>query len=194
MAVVWRVASASGGQDFGLSGRDPAGERLKGELVAVDPATDDHSGRDGRNVGVMPKAFTRVNVGDVDFDDRHVGGLDRVHNGDRGMRIGARVQDDPLRGGAGLLDPVDQIALVVGLPQLDFEAKTSGDGAGPGLDVAKRRRAIDRRLPQAEQVQVRSVEDEDDGFQGSARSSLRVARATKDPRAECAALIGKAAR
>ena len=76
---------------------------------------------------MMAKRLARMNVGDVQLDQQHAGALDRVVQRDRGVGVGAGVEDDAgerARGvrAAGLVDPVDELALVVRLPEVEDEA------------------------------------------------------------------------
>src|SRR5262245_14715134 len=66
------------------------------------------------------------------------------------------------------MNPVDQLALMVGLTEFHFELVTCGGGAGERLDVPERRPAIGLRLACAEQIEVRAVEDKDDFRHGAA--------------------------
>jgi hypothetical protein len=61
------------------------------------------------------------------LDHRELGGLQGIENGDRGVRVGAGVDDDALRLVARLLDPGDELAFVVRLAKLD--CKPNGLGA-----------------------------------------------------------------
>ena len=61
----------------------------------------------------------------------------------------------------GLLNPVDDLALVVGLAEFDREAEALRGLAAQLLDVVERRMAVVLGLARAERVQVRAVEDVD---------------------------------
>ena len=58
---------------------------------------------------------------------------------------------------AGLLDPGDQLAFVIGLAGLDSDPKLRGEGVQAGVDIREGFTPVDLRLAGAEQVQVRSV-------------------------------------
>src|SRR6267142_5360882 len=79
------------------------------------------------------------------------------------MGIAPGVEDDA-RGllGLRLVDPVDQLTLVVGLTEIHVELVASGGIARERLDVLQRGSAIGLRLARAEQVEVRAVEHKDD--------------------------------
>ena len=61
------------------------------------------------------------------------------------------------------MDGVDQLALVVRLERLDGVAVVRRSGRDGGLVVGERGAAVDVRLALAEQVQVGSVKQSDDG-------------------------------
>ena len=67
-----------------------------------------------------------MDVADVHFDDRHCGRDDGVENCQRGMGEGAGIDDDAGRLSACLLQPVDDVAFVVGLPERDRKAMALG--------------------------------------------------------------------
>ena len=62
---------------------------------------------------------------------------------------------------ARFVDPVDQLALVVALPEVELEAEFAGEPAAIRLDVGERVAAVDFGLALAEQVEVRPVENDD---------------------------------
>src|SRR5450830_991017 len=104
---------------------DHAGQSGDGQRIAVDAETADHClGRLG-DVGILPEFFARVDIGDVDFYDRHFQRQQRVENGDRGGGVAGRI-DHQAGGFFGLrfLDPVYQFALHIRLPEHDVEAET----------------------------------------------------------------------
>jgi len=63
----------------------------------------------------------------------------------------------------GGLDRGDQLALVVGLPALDPHTAALAVGLDLAVDLGQRETTVDLGLARAEQVQVRTVEDQD-GF------------------------------
>ena len=110
---------------------------------------------------MMAKGFARVDVGEMHFDDRQRRNrAHRVVDGDRGVGVGAGIDDDA--GGllAGFLDPVDEIALVVGLAEIDLQPEPRAGLLAVGLDVGQRLAAIDARLALAEHIEVGTVQDE----------------------------------
>ena len=69
----------------------------------------------------MPETLARMRVGQVHFHHIRLGAADRVVNRDGRMRVGALVQDDRRASETRLLDPGDEIALVVRLPEDEFD-------------------------------------------------------------------------
>src|SRR6516164_4825707 len=78
------------------------------------------------------------------------------------MGQGTRVQNDSVRRFARLLDPVDELAFMVALPEIDLEAKCPGAGGTALLDVAERVMPVYRRIAHPEQVQIGAVQDKND--------------------------------
>lgn len=110
---------------------------------------------------MVPEGLALEDVGKVDLDHRQVGAAQRVVDRDRGMGIGAGIDDDAGRAAARLLDPVDELALVIRLAEVDGEAQQSGPLVAGFLDIAQGFAAIESRLAHAEQVEVGAVEDKD---------------------------------
>ena len=93
----------------------------------------------------MAEGLALVDIRQMDFDDRQVAGLQRVMDGDRGMRIGGGIEHDAAAPSARLLDPGDELALDIALPEVDVEAEPRPRPGAALLDVAERLAAIDRR-------------------------------------------------
>ena len=63
--------------------------------------------------GMLAEFVAAEDIGQVHFNNRQFGGLQRVEDGDRGVCIGARIHDDALRLGPGLLNLAHQLAFKV---------------------------------------------------------------------------------
>src|SRR5579871_3046754 len=94
----------------------------------------------------------------------------------------ARVDQDRRRPSPGVVDRVDQLALVVGLQVLDREPVCCRGFRGRGDMVGQRRRSVHLRLALTEQVEVGTGQDEDErrGHRISSITSATVACATPD--------------
>src|SRR5688572_21083202 len=105
-----------------------------------------------------PKPLARKDIAEMDFNRRLACGADRVAEGNRRMGEPARIDHDPLRRTAGLLHPIDQLAFVIGLPEIDRKTKAGGSFPAIRIDLGKRTAAIDGRLARTEEIEVRAVE------------------------------------
>ena len=95
---------------------------------------------------MMAEGFARMDVGEMHLGDGER--RDRAHrvvDGDRGVAVGAGIDDDAGRLLAGLLDPVDEVALMVRLPEIDRKPEPGAGLLAIGLDVGERLAAIDSR-------------------------------------------------
>ena len=94
-------------------------------FVALDAAPVNREVACGLEQGVASPWFPLLDVGDMDFHRREGSRQDGVMNGVRGVRVGARVEHNTRRVPSGLVDPVDDGALVIGLKRLDAESVRS---------------------------------------------------------------------
>ena len=90
-------------------GRKP----VDGKTVALDPEPAEHGLGDRGDVGVTAKFLARMNVADVDLDDRQFRRDDGVKDRNGRVSEGAGVDDHATRVVACFLQPIDDIALVV---------------------------------------------------------------------------------
>ena len=112
----------------------------------------------------MPEALTRRRVGEVAFDDRDRQSPERVEQGHRGVGIARGVDDEDRGLFAGLVDLFDQFALVVGLSE-DQDCVACRAFA-QRLDVGEGLMSVDVGLAHPKQVEVRAVQDVEDGGLG----------------------------
>src|ERR1700675_3347682 len=101
-----------------LLGASRIGETGDGQRVAFDTETTDYGARDLRDVRVLAKFLARMDVGDVHLDDGRRHGEKRIEDGNGGRRKAGRVDDKPRDlFGARLVNPIDDLALVVRLTE-----------------------------------------------------------------------------
>src|SRR5262249_29881825 len=131
----------------------------------------DDPARDPADIGVVAEGLAPIDVGEMDLDDRQLGGGKRVHERDRGVRVGAGIEDDAVGGLPRLVDPIDKLALVVRLPAVELEAQLGGTLEAGLLDVGERLPAVDLRLAQAQEIEIGSIEDEYRRIAGHGRPS-----------------------
>ena len=90
-------------------------EEVDGGGVARASQTGDLAGADGGDARAAAERLAGVDVREVYLDRRQGDGLDRIAEGDRGVGERARVEDEPARAPAVLVEEVDERALVVTL-------------------------------------------------------------------------------
>lgn len=84
----------------------------------------------------------------MDFSDRQRrDSADGVVNGNRGMAIGAWIDDDARGLVSGFLNPVNEVALMVRLAEIDLESKLGTCFLAVVGDSGKRLAAIDPFAP-----------------------------------------------
>ena len=100
-------------------------------------------------------------IAEVNLGDGYRKRAKGVQYRNRGVRIGARVQNKRRSGIAGFLDPVYELALVICLAEVDRKAFGTRPVLESVLDGAKRLGAVNAGLSLAYQVKVWSIQDED---------------------------------
>lgn len=135
----------------GRPARVLACERADPELVACNSESHDDPLCYRRKVGVVAELFTRVNVGDVHLDRGAEGSRDRVREGERSVRVCPGVEHNAHRVSvldrvSGFVDPVDELALVVALPEIQSQPVLGGSGLAQVLDVAEGRGPVGFRV------------------------------------------------
>lgn len=121
---------------------------------------------------MLAKGFARMNVRQMNFDERNRNGGNRIAQGNAGVRVGRRVDDDETDAfSAGGMNALDQGAFVVALEGFEHDACRFGATRQRAVDVGERGGTIVLRLARAEQVQVRAVDDQQlvgSAFRGAA--------------------------
>lgn len=140
-----------------------AGGRVQRQCIGAGAEAGDGAARDRGNPALVAEGLAGVGVGEMDLDDRDLDALDGVVEGNGGVGERAGVEEDgeaAARG--GLVQPVDEMAFVVGLAQVYAQAKGQGL-VGEGIrDAVEGVMAVDLRLAGAEQVEVGAVQDHDE--------------------------------
>ncbi len=104
---------------------------------------------------------TLLGVGDVHLDERRTELRAGVEERQRVVRPRTGVEDDRRALVGGGVEPVEQLALVVGLLHLDVEAQLVTPGRAQARQLTVGRRPVDLRLPTPEPPEVGSVEHQD---------------------------------
>lgn len=109
----------------------------------------------------LAEVLSRLDGADVDLNGGDGDGFEGVEDRHAGVRVGSRVDDDAVDLAVGLLDLVDDAALVVRLEDLDLVKALRGACLLADLDQAVVVvAAVDARLANAEHVEVGAVDDE----------------------------------
>src|SRR5262245_55971317 len=170
---------------------DQRGQPVDRQRIALDAEAAERRPGDRRDVREVAEALAREDVADMDFDQRNLDRRDRVADRDRGVGVAGRVEHDA--GGllgARLLDPVDQLALVVRLAEHHGEAVAFGRLTAEPLHVLEGCAAVGFRLARAEQIEVGAVEDVDGARHGVRRP--RGCPALYGPRAQRGSAVARA--
>lgn len=111
---------------------------------------------------MVTEFFATVDVADVHLHDGGIECDQSVTQRNGGMRVPTGIDDDARDSSPpGLVDPIDQLALVVRLPCLDHRSELRGRRFTAGNDVVQRVSPVELRLALAQQIQVGPVEDQD---------------------------------
>src|SRR4051794_35906446 len=111
---------------------------------------------------MVAEFLTLMDVGDVHLDGRDGSRENCIEDRNRSRGVACGIDDDAsdlLR--LGLVKPVDEFALAIGLTEVDLQSIAFGRLAAQLLDVLEGRMAVFLRLARAERIQVRPVEDVD---------------------------------
>src|SRR5277367_2056664 len=111
---------------------------------------------------MMPESLALVHIGDMHLDDRPRERVKRVEDGDRGVGEGGGIDDDAGGALAGGVNEVDDLVFAIALMELDLKPELLADAAAVRLDVGQRLAAVDLRLALAEQIEIGSVQDNND--------------------------------
>src|ERR1700685_1128863 len=124
----------------------------------------------------MPEGLALVDIGNVHFDDRPGEGVERVEDGDRGVGEGGGIDDDAGGALAGGVNEVDDLVFAVALMELDRKPELLADAAAVRLDLGERLAAVNLRLTLAEQIEIGTVQDDDDRAHGASPLNMSTCR------------------
>jgi len=100
----------------------------------------------------VPEIFPGMNVGQMDFNRGDARRRNRIAQGDAGMGVGSRVQDNDIPFPLSFLNPTHKLALQVALAKVHHYLAFFRLGTNPGLNFSQSRPSIHLRLALAEQV------------------------------------------
>ena len=136
---------------------------LEGREIAADAQTADYTLRQRADVGMMAEGLTPVNIREMNLPSRYADGPDRVVDSHRRVRIRAGIDDQRIRRAHRLLDPGDELALMIALPAIDVGAEFACPALYLRHDFVEIEIAIVFGLAAAEHVQVGAVQDKNCG-------------------------------
>ena len=100
----------------------------------------------------MTEFFPGMDVRKMDLNRWNTDGRNGVTQGDTGMGVISCVDDDDVELALGFLNPADQFAFDIGLPETDFNFQFRCPGADLSFDVLQSCPAINFRLARTQQV------------------------------------------
>jgi len=112
---------------------------------------------------MMAELLSRMNIGQMNLNRRNADSRQGIAQSNAVMRQRPGIDDDAHRARAKRLNRVDQMPLVVGLHVLDTQRGVCAKRYVCQVchDFGEGRPSVHAGLPRAEQVQVRSIENQD---------------------------------
>jgi len=143
--------------------RENGCERIEGEQIALHTEPANHPAGGLRYVGVMSKRLAPEDVRQMHLDHRPFADQQRIKQRNRGVGIGTGVDDQPVLRRPRLLNPRDQVTLLVGLPEIQAQPQRLGAVPTQPFDITQGQGSINGRFPHAQHIQVGAVENQDRG-------------------------------
>ena len=135
--------------------------KFQRQFITVRTQPRHHADREVGKTGVVAEGFARVNVGKVDFDERDGRGCQRIAQGNAGMGVARRVDDDEIDVIArSLVHAIDQATFVVVLKSFDLRASSLPAGSERAVDVVERGKTVMLGLTATQQIEVGAMQDQ----------------------------------
>ena len=129
-------------------------QRLKRETISARAQSRYNAQRNRRYIGFLAESLTRKDIREMHLDDRQGNSGQRVSQRHARVSEAAWIDHDPIGlaalTGHRLLNPVDQLAFVVGLECIDHDAQFLGGGFEHAVDVREGLVTVDLRLTPTE--------------------------------------------
>lgn len=109
----------------------------------------------------MSEVFTSSWVGEVHLDRGETYGRNGVAQRDGCMRVPARVEERPVRPARSVVQMIDELTLAIRLMRGDLIANFGGQLGKRRLDLGQCRAAIDFGFTSPEQIQVRTIQEQE---------------------------------
>lgn len=108
---------------------------------------------------MMPEGFACCSLTQVNFDDGRFYSANGVMQSDRCMGKCSRVENNCTRIDVCVMQPVNQLAFMIGLPKDDVEPQVTRMCRASLFNLAQGECAVDFRLARAQKIEVRTIED-----------------------------------
>jgi hypothetical protein len=148
----------------------------EGEDVAVSPESCDAPSHDVLQGGCPPERLATSRVAQVQFDRRHSGVYKRIPYRHARVSISARIDDEAVGFPPRFLEPAHDLALVIRLKEFHGDVLFAGGILHQPPDFRQGHPPIGFRLPNAENVEVRTVYEQDTGTARRSFHSISFAR------------------
>ena len=136
-------------------------QQLQRMRIALQALAGDGGEAGQAGVAHLAEVLACLDGADVDLNGGDGDGLEGIEDRYARMRVSGRVDDDAVDLAVGLLDLVDDAALVVGLEDLDLVKALCGTRLLANLDQAVVVvAAVDARLANTEHVEIGAIDDE----------------------------------
>ena len=119
---------------------------------------------DGRMVA---ERLPLIDVREVHFDAGDADRQNDVADGDAGVGIGGRVDNQDRDLTASRLNTINQEAFAIGLEGLKFESEFGSEIVEIAIDIGEGRAAVNFRFTLAQQIEIRPVDHENLGKSGA---------------------------
>lgn len=134
---------------------------LNSNLIPMNTKSNNNTRRLITEIRVMSPRLAGMDIAHMQLNKWNANTQQRIANGHRGVRVGARVDHDSVDLAARGLDAIDDCALMVGLEGIESAVMAGGNRAAVGLDIREGGAAVDVRFASAQEVEVGAVNEED---------------------------------
>lgn len=110
-------------------------------------------------VGMPTKRLATVDIRQVHFNGRNSDGENSVSDGNAGMRVSGRIDDQNIGPRSLVLDKIDQFSFVIGLKTLDLKSRLAGCMLQLPVDLRQGRVTIHMLFPPAQEIEIRTMDN-----------------------------------
>ena len=134
---------------------------MQRKTVGIRPETRHHADADRRGQRMVAELFAGLHIAEMHLDGGQFHGCNRIADRHGGVRVGGRIYDDAvdplLQRGA---DPVNDRAFVIGLEVDQLASEFLRQRPETRHDRRQRVISINPRLPDAQELQVRPIDQQ----------------------------------